>query len=91
MPTRKNPKIKGIPKYDPYNNQFQGWKYNSAIINLNGIKHLVFDSNDEIENVLRDFSDTELDKNEIREKFYNGDYLDEHQELPINWTIKLDN
>ena len=90
MPTRKNPKIKGIPKYDPYNNQFQGWKYNSAIINLNGIKHLVFDSNDEIENVLRDFSDTELDKNEIREKFYNGDYLDEHQELPINWTINLD-
>lgn len=90
LPTRKNPKIKGIPQYNPYNNQFQGWKYNSAIIELNGSKHLVFDSKEEIDDVLRKFSDTELDKDDIREKFYNENYLEEHQELPINWTIKLD-
>lgn len=76
LPTRKNPKIKGIPQYNPYNNQFQGWKYNSTIIELNGSKHLVFDSEEEIDDVLREFSDTELDNDDIREKFYNENYLE---------------
>ena len=31
-----------------------------------------------------------MDKDDIREKFYNENYLEEHQELQINWTIKLD-
>ena len=34
LPTRKNPKIKGIPQYNPYNNQFQGWKYNLSLIHI---------------------------------------------------------
>ena len=90
LPARKNSKIKGIPQYNQFNNQFNGWKFNNALINLDGSTHLVFDSNEDIEDVLREFEDDELPKEVIREKFYKGDYLDEPQELVLNKEVSLD-
>lgn len=90
LPARKNPKIKGIPQYNPFNNQFHGWKYKSAILDFNDNVHLVFDSKEDIEDILREFKDYELPKDDIREKFYNEDYLEEHQELVLNRDISFD-
>lgn len=90
LPARKNSKIKGIPQYNPINNQFNGWKYNSTIINSNGSRHLVFDFGDKIGDVLSKFSDDELDKEKIKEEFRKGNYLEEQQELILNMEINLD-
>lgn len=90
LSARKDSKIKGIPQYNPFNNKFNGWKYNNAITDLKGKAHLVFDSKEDIEDVLREFGDDELPKDEIRKKFYEGDYSDEHQELVLHREVYLE-
>lgn len=82
-----NNKIKAIPQYNFRNNKFEGWKFKSTLLNDNGNVELIFDSSDNIEDVLKEYEIPAEVSEEIINKYNSGDYLQKNQELYFHYHV----
>lgn len=85
LPAKDNPKIKAIPQYNSRNNKFEGWKYKSVLSNNNGNMELIFDSSEDIEDVLKEFDLPDEVLEEIINKHNSGDYVRKNHKLDLRY------
>lgn len=85
LPAKDNTKIKAIPQYNFRNNKFEGWKYKPVLLNNNGKMELIYDSSDDIEDVLKEFDLPDEVSEEIINKHNSGKYVQKNHELDLRY------
>ena len=90
LPAKDNTKIKAIPQYNSRNNKFEGWKYKSVLSNNKENMELIFDSSEDIEDVLKEFNLPNEVLEEIINKHNSGDYVRKNHKLDLRYGVSYE-